>query len=313
MVEREDRIRALETTVENLEELVGGAYQSIRAYKAVCITLALLLAGGAVAGLVGLFQMLKAAERIQTLRVAMEEDVDGVHAIREELRTANAKVLQEVWETVPDVLGKLEKDIAARMTALEAQVDGTIGKLQERSGAEIKEFRERLQTELDALDLDLQKAQTILRSISDVFVAAEKADQALLTAREKQLLMILAREMNPGDPSLTYAAADWAVSLGSYDRALELLAALHEMPGADTAVLVKGDALRKRAIRLREQHRALRHESPGRTRVGPYGVFELHYYTLLRLIENGTLTVAEAQEILDKSKTSLRSASAQSD
>lgn len=292
---------------DSLEYQIKLARQSARKLRVYCMTLALALAlafGLTFVSIMIAVGAMQKANRLEYRQDSMDEDVSSVLDLREELREANQKVLQEVWQSVPDVLHKVETDINTRLADFKNEVDSTVERLQSKSDSEFRDFSRRLQTELDGLDLDTKKVQAIFRKMSESYIAVEGNNESLLNPREHLILTLLAREMNPRDPELNLRAAQNAFNFGDYARAQEFATFAVELDAASPSVIDAAQRIRANA-KESSKPKKIRHESPGRTRVGPYGIFELHYNTLNALVKNGYLTVDEAQEILERSKHSI--------
>ena len=304
MTDLNERLVEIEDTLERLRYEVDRPYRSAKRYRIFSVVLGLFLLSAIAIGFLGAVRIVKEANRIQSLRQSIEEDFGTVVRIREELKAANEMVLKEVWASIPGVLHKVEEDLAERLAQLKADVDRTVLKMQNESDSELEAFTAKLQEELDQLDLDIQQVRAIFRDISEAFSEVENDNLDLLTGRERQLLTMLARELDPKNPELNYRAAEWAFLFGDYKKA-------EELAGRTVRLRHTKPDLAKRAEDLKKQAKAsvpaeLKHESPGRTRVGPYGIFALHYYTLSTLVDSGYITVDEAQAILDKSKGTIR-------
>jgi hypothetical protein len=247
----------------------------------------------------------KEAMRVEALRKSLDEDLAHIEDMRDELREANKKVLDEVWTSVPEILKRVEDDISVRISRMKAEVEGTIEELNERSDEELAEFGRRLQNELNQLDVDIKEMETILKTVSGAFIEVGETHDTFLTPREHLILTLIAREMDPTNPQLNYAAAEASLQLGNREASADYLANVFRLH-ADKKLLKKAKALDESIQSGPDQQVSLHHESPGRTRVGPYGIFELTYYTLTTLVNQGLLTVDEAQAILDRSKGSIR-------
>ncbi len=294
---------------DSLEYQIKLARQGSRRLRAFCITLAIALTGSVCLTFVSIMLAvgsIRKASRIEYRQQSMQEDVASVLDLREELREANQKILLEVWQSVPDVLHKVETDISRKLADFKTEVDETVETLQHKSDSELTEFSKRLQKELDDVDVDLKKVQAIFRNISASFVSIEKTHHDMLTARERLMLSLMAREMNPRNPELNLQCAQGVYAFQAYDQADELASFALDLDAASPMTIQSAQTLKSNIQKAKAKPPKLHHESPGRTRVGPYGIFELHYNTLNMLVRNGALTLNQAQHILDGSKQTIR-------
>ncbi len=294
---------------DSLEYQIKLARQGAHRLRAFCITLAIALTGSICLTLVSIMLAVGAihkANRLEYRQLSMHEDIASMLDLRDELRESNQKVLLEVWQSVPDVLHKVETDIAHRLASFEKEVDSTVEQLQQKSNSELDQFSVRLQKELNNMDVDLKKVQAIFRNLSASFVSVEENNRNMLTAREKLLLSLLARETNPRNPDLNLRCAEGAYTFGHYERADDFASFALGLDAASPMTIQKAQTLKSNIQKSEAKPPRLHHDSPGRTRVGPYGIFELHYNTLRMLVRNGQLTLDDAQNILDHSKQSIR-------
>lgn len=288
-----------------------------RSLKALCAVLALFALFGVVLGLAGFrnsMRVLAEARQIELARKAIDQDVEAIQHLKLSMTAAHEKVLQEVRQSVPQDAGGLEARLEAKLDNLEKETDAAIDRLAEKGDVEIKRIGDHIQQELAGMDernrrqflegeeINLRRTAAMRQAMSLIVSEAGAANAAGLTPRERLLLALLAAQLDPDNPGLCLAAAQQAHAAGNASRATALIGRLLGLKNLDPDVARKARTLQAEIEKADSEPRVLEHQNPGRTRVGPYGIFDLHLNTLLALVRKGYLTTDEAQQILDDSK-----------
>ena len=163
----------------------------------------------------------------------------------------------------------------------------------------ILKVQEKVQT-ISKLENEVRTIRENVQDISELFNKIAIKDHELLNAREQQLLILMASEIDPNNTVFKFNAANVDFLFGRYDEAAEKLGVVLVSPNVPEDVQEKARELKARA----EEMRANPPQPPkitGGPAVGPYSLVGLHANTLNKLSDMGYLTRQEVKSIFDDS------------
>ena len=257
---------------DELAKLIDRSYLSVNNLRAflqiLSIVITIFVAGAVYFGSVGVTSILR-----------LQEEAEKVTQSREKVVAAEEEINKKIASF----------DIAQK--DLRSRIDN-----------EVNELRQKTDTQIAELSNKIQRVESQLREISKVFNQVAVSRPELLNARERQLLMFLAREIDPDNPLFRFNAAHLALGFARYDEALEHLDTVLKSGALAPQLRSRAQKMQAEASRLKENPPALKYEEPGGFMVGQYGVVTLPANILHVLVNNGLLTVPQAQEVIDASK-----------
>jgi len=249
---------------------------NLRAFlQILSIILTVFVAGAIYFGSVGLTSIL-----------SIRDDAKEVEDIRQSTQAIYdqaAAIAKQIEQTV--------KDVDAAIPVLDAKTDAEIEKIAQKTDERFKQ-----------VDKEVQDVASQLKSISDIFNSISISSQDLLSARERQLLFLLAKEISPDSPTFNFNAAHSALAFGRYDDALRLLEVVLKSDNVPDEIRNRAVQLREEAQRLRDNPPKLEYRAVTGPSIGPYGIFEFPLNILDALVRNGYLTIEQAQKIIEASK-----------
>ncbi len=216
--------------------------------------------------------------------------------IREEARKTES--IRQSTEQVFSRVSAVEDQIQSKVTG----VDQEISTLEAKTDSEISKLKEKVDVRIEEIDGQVKNVATNLKSISELFNKIAISHPDVLNAREKQLLTLLAKEIDPESPIFSFNAAHWAVSFRRYDEALAYLDVTLNSPDISPEIRQKAIELQAQAATLKANPPELKYQEAGGVTVGPYGIVAFPVNILNVLVQNGYLTLPQAQEVIDASK-----------
>jgi len=156
--------------------------------------------------------------------------------------------------------------------------------------------------DFDDFKKEVEEMKTNVESISITFnkVAAEK--QGKFNARELQLLVFLAQEIDPTNPIFNLNAASCAMSFRQYDEAIDYCDLVLKSPSSSPKNTAMAKTIKSNAEELRDKPPEVKAEKGTGMKIGPYRVLGLHENTLNTLFRKGYLSLQEVNKILEDSK-----------
>lgn len=249
---------------------------NLRAFlQILSIVLTIFVAGAVFFGFVGLTNILQIREEARKT---------------ETIREATEQTLSRVLDVEGQVQSKVTGVDQAFLT-IETKTENEISRLQQEVDNRIKE-----------IDGQVKGVAADLKSISEIFNKIAVSQPDVLNAREQQLLTLLAKEIDPESPVFCFNAAHWAFSFQRYDEALAYLGVTLNSSDISPEILQRAKELQAQAVKLKANPPKLQYQKAGGVRVGPYGVVAFPVNILNVLVQNGYLTLPQAQEVIDASK-----------
>lgn len=141
-----------------------------------------------------------------------------------------------------------------------------------------------------------------MQNISELFNKVAIRDKDLLNAREQQLLILLAREIDPDNPVFRFNAANVACGFGRYEDAIRDFDLVLKSPDIPTDIKEQAEESKIKAQELMASPPEYPKVSKGPT-IGPFSILGLHVNTLRELQRKGYFSGLEIQAILDDSKS----------
>jgi len=154
-----------------------------------------------------------------------------------------------------------------------------------------------LENKVSQVENKVSVIQKNLHDISTLFNKIAVANDELLNAREKQLLILLAREIDPNNPVFNFNAAQVAFGFGKYDEALKHVETVFRLSDVPTDIRKRAHELKAKA----EKSKANPPEYPDTNKgpaIGDYSILGLHINTLKKLVFEGYLSVQDVNDIL---------------
>lgn len=267
------------TTPDEIAKAVDSSYLSINNLRVFLQILALIMtifiAGAIYFASVGLTNILKIREEANQT---------------ESIRLATKQILNHVTEIEGQIGGKV------------AQVDQAIPNMEARTDAEIEKLRTKVDARIISVDTQVKEVASQLKLISELFNNIAVSNPDLLNLREQRLLTLLAKEIDPANPVLNFNAAHWALNFRRYDEALAYLKIVLESNKTSDDVRKKASELKTNAEKLKANPPKLQYQEAGGVMVGPYGIVAFPVNILNVLVQNGYLTLPQAQEVIEASK-----------
>jgi len=256
---------------------------------ALCMTAFVTIAGG-----LGVYSI----TQVLSLQNQLQQERDKAAAISAEVALAREDVLARKAD-VERQASAVEGQVRAAVEQLQATMAGEIESLRSTTSAELHTLRESTDGELSALDSRVAQTAQQLADVASTFNRVAVQETASLSAREQQLLVLLASQTDTGNPVYTFNRASWALRFGRYAEAITLFDAATANPDLDPEVA-------KRARLLRDQAAALASNPPKLVPPSSTGMFlngvdllALPVATLNLLVQRGYLTLDEAQTVVD--------------
>lgn len=267
------------TTPNELAKAIDSSYLSINNLRAflqiLSLVMTVFLAGAISLGYLG----------IQNIQKIQEE------ARKTELiRQSAQEILTHVTEAGDQIGAKVTK------------VDEAIPSMNTRIEEQVQKVRQRTDEQVDRVAQQVSLVESQLRTIAQVFnkVALENASE--LSPREQQMLVLLAREIDPKNPALNFNAAWWAENFRRYDDVLKLVKTVLDTRDLPENIRGQAVALQERARAAKAKPPTLHYQEPEGAFAGDFGIVALPINILNELIFSGHLTLAQAQQVIDKSR-----------
>ncbi len=249
---------------------------NIRAFlQILSIILTIFIAGAIYFGSVGLTNILQ-----------IREEARKTETIRESTEQALSRVLA------------VEGQIQSKVT----DVDQAISNLETKTNSEISKLQQKVDVRIKEIDGQVKDVAANLKSISEIFNKIAVSHSDILNAREQQLLTLLAKEIDPESPIFCFNSAHWALSFRRYDEALAYLDVTLNSPDISPEIRQRAKELQTQAMTLKANPPKLQYQEAGGVTIGPYGVVAFPVNILSVLVQNGYLTLPQAQEVIEASK-----------
>jgi hypothetical protein len=222
----------------------------------------------------------------------------NIWKIREE-----ANKISDIRKSTEDTLSQVS-NIKKQVEATVVNVEETIPILENRTNKEMDNLQKKLIDKFDKISNKVEQIEADLRYISKTFNKLSINKQNILNAREQQLLILLAKEIDPDNPKFSYNAAHMSLLFQRYDEALAQLNITLNSSDIDAD-------LRKKAVDLKDQIEKQKSSHPvfdypkakGGMAMDGYFVVQLSANILYALVQNGYLSATQAQEIMNSAKS----------
>lgn len=157
--------------------------------------------------------------------------------------------------------------------------------------------------DFDNLKREVEEMKEGMEGLSVTFNKVAAKRQKDLNARELQLLVFLAQEIDPNNATFNLNAAGCAISFQRYDEAIDHCDWVLKSPDTSPKDTARAKEIKRLAEKLRDIPPKVTpaKEATG-IKIGPYRPMGLHENTLKTLVRKGYLSVQEAQKILEDSK-----------
>lgn len=216
-----------------------------------------------------------------------------------------AAEVQSLAEKVSEDQKEVEKSLNLAK-GMESQIEQTINDFNDTFERTISDMRSQSQKEISGLKTEVAAIRGNLDKISNMFnrVAVKEADT--LNAREVQLLVLLAHEIDPNKSTFILNAAVCALKFQRYDEAINHCDRLLKSPDNSPKEIVRAKEIKRKAEKQRDMPPKVTPAEEAKKgtfiKIGPYSPMGLHENTLKTLVRKGYLSVQEAQKILEDSK-----------
>lgn len=220
----------------------------------------------------------------------------NIFKIREEAK--KTETIRQSTQTIFDRVSQIEGQIGDKV----AKVDRAIPTLKAKTNAEIEKLRQKVDGRIQEVDDQVKYVTSELKNISEIFNKIVISNPTLLNAREQQLLILMAKEIDPGNPTFNFNAAYLAFSFRRYDEALKSLDVVLNSENVPQDIRKKAMDLKVTAESRIKNPPKLEYEEPSGAFIGPYGIIAFPVNILKALVYNGYLTQEQAQEIIEASK-----------
>lgn len=163
----------------------------------------------------------------------------------------------------------------------------------------------KLQEKIERVDELENEVLAIRENVEDISLLFNKVainNESLLNAREQQLLILLAREIDPNNQIFTFNAAHLALLFGRSDEAMEYAELVLKSPDMPRDVQEKARQIKDQAEKLKANPQEYPKLTKGPTFAG-YNIIGFNFNTLKMLRQKGYLTNQEITTILNDSKS----------
>jgi tetratricopeptide (TPR) repeat protein len=215
--------------------------------------------------------------------------LSNILQIREE--ASRAESIRKSTEDVYLRISKVEGEVSNKANG----VDTAISVVDRKMDEEITKLKQKLEA-------DIKQVKASLKNVSEIFNSIAISHANILNAREQQLLTLLASEIDPASPIYCYNAANHAFLFRRYDEAIKYLDVTLNASDLPGDIRNSAAELKKKALEFKGNPPKLQYQEAGGVTVGPYGVLALPINILNILLQNGYLTLTQAQEVIDASR-----------
>lgn len=310
IAELENQLTTLRRKLEPdaLAKALDSSYLStnnLRAFLQILSLIMTVFVAGAVyfgyIGLTNIFSIREEAEKVKAIRQSADEALQKTNSvgmdIQKQLETIRT-ALEEARKTVST--GK--EDVQIQVTNIRKDLQVTMENLRKQNDQEGRELRTRLEARFSETEKQIRSINKSVQDISQIFNRVAVENEQTLNPRERQILFLLARDIDPENPVFNFNAANLAANFGRYDEALRYLEFVLKSKDLPPNVLDRAKALQAECIKLKANPPEVRANIPPGVKIGDYSVIGLHVNTLETLRRMGYISLEQAQKIFDDAK-----------
>jgi len=310
-------IRQLQEEIERLKaqikpdalaKALDSSYLSInnlRAFLQILATILTIFLAGAVyfgsVGLTNIFSIREEADKVKSIRESVNHVVQSTSDMEQTIK-GHVTTIQADLDRDRSTFEGIEQDVKSRMSTLQTQFEDISKGVQQQSDKALGQLRAQLEAKLKENEAQIAKANAELREISAIFNKVGVQFDSDLSAREKQLLFLLAREVDPNNSAFNFNTASMALQFGRYDEALQSLEKVLRAGLLPPEILARAKAMQAESQKLKANPPEIRSSVARSIQIGDLDILRLHENTALVLWRNGYITHAQAQKIFDDSR-----------
>lgn len=295
-------------TPDNLAKSIDNSYLSIHNIRVFLQILALIITiflagavGFGIFGISNIFSVHDNAEKVEDMKEIVQTYLESVSSMEKKIQISSNNIDSTLSIALMKV-SETENDLRKKITNLNNNFNKAISDVHIKSDEEIKNLESRIQDKILQTNTDIKALRNELRSISEIFNKIGIIHEDKLNAREKQLLTLIAMEIDPNNPFFNFNYATWAMSFGRYKEALESLEKVLKTKALPDDVINRAQKMKQNCIGLIQNPPKVEHHDPQGVAIGDYVIMQLHVNTIDALFRNGYLSYEQAQNIFDKAK-----------
>jgi hypothetical protein len=317
----EARVQELEAKLErlsfqlrpdNLAKRIDSSYLSTNNLRVFLQILALIqtvfIAGAIAFGFVGFTNIMairteaeKVREAGKTIEGSAKVATDSENTIRKRVAA-----FDEQLKKVDAAFGEKQKEMDRKMILVQTSVDDAIKAMQKKTENSMNSMKGGMDQRLADAEKEINKVNKQLSSISTIFNKVGISNEKTLNAREKQLLFLLAKEIDPDNPVFNFNAGILAANFGRYDEAIVALDKVIKAQNVPSDIIAKAKEGRSTSMKSKQSPPEVKATEPTGVAIGDYVILQLHLNTVDTLWRDGYITIEEAQKIFDNAKMKKR-------
>lgn len=317
----EARVRELEAQLEalssqlkpdNLAKRIDSSYLSTNNLRVFLQILALIqtvfIAGAIAFGFVGFTNIMairseaeKVREAGKTIENSAKLATEAESTIRTQVSAFDARL-----KRVDAAFEDKQKQMDRKMVLVQTSVDDATKTMQRKTEDSLNSMKGNMEQRMADAEKEIQKVNKQLSSISTIFNKVGISNEKILNAREKQLLFLLAKEIDPDNPIFNFNAGILAANFGRYDEAIITLDKVIKAQNVPSNIIAKAKETRSSSMKLKQSPPEVKATEPTGVAIGDYVILQLHLNTVDKLWKSGYITLEEAQKIFDNAKMKKR-------
>lgn len=315
------RVRELEAQLEalssqlkpdNLAKRIDSSYLStnnLRVFLQILALIQTVFVAGAIAfGFVGFTNIMAIrteAEKVREAGKTIENSAKLAAEAESTIRTQVAAVDGRL-KRVDAAFEEKQKQMDRKMVLVQTSVDDATKTMQRKTEDSLNSMKGNMEQRLADAEKEIQKVNKQLSSISTTFNKVGISNEKILNAREKQLLFLLAKEIDPDNPIFNFNAGILAANFGRYDEAIIALDKVIKAQNVPSNIIAKAKETRSTSMKLKQSPPEVKATEPTGVAIGDYVILQLHLNTVDTLWKSGYITLEEAQKIFDNAKMKKR-------
>lgn len=244
------------------------------------------LAGAVYFGYLGaksIFELRDEVKKVERIRIDIE---DTISQSKNDINNST----QESKSTL-NLTKKIESEVKGKAN----NIDVEISKMK-------KDMYDKYNQEIGDLQQKITKLDKNLTDISSIFNKLGIEYDNILTVREKQLLFLIAQNIEPKNPIFNYNAAVMAKAFGRYDEAIKYFDNVIDSKEIPENIISQAKTMKKECYDLKSNPPSVQKKDPQGVAIGDYALMPLFVNIVETIWKNGYITYDQAQKIFDDAK-----------
>ncbi|QQG65368.1 tetratricopeptide repeat protein [Desulfobulbus oligotrophicus] len=287
----EARVRELEAQIESLSsqlkpdslaKRIDSSYLStnnLRVFLQILALIQTVFVAGAIAfGFVGFTNIMAIRTETEKVREAGKTIENSVKRAAEAESTIRTQVaaFDERLKRVDATFGEKQKQMDQKLVLVQTSVDNATKTMQRKTEDSLNSMKGNMDQRLADAEKEIRKVNKQLSSISTTFNKVGISNEKILSAREKQLLFLLAKEIDPDNPIFNFNTGILAFSFGRYDEAIIALDKVIKAQNVPSNIITKAKETRSTSMKLKQSPPEVKANEPKGVAIGDYVILQLH-------------------------------------